>query len=202
MFDRYLHWLFLLMPNNSSRGIDVMPYFYAELFVWTLLFSCLHYLTPFVLKQKFPQWFQKLDSKKRSDISAYVICLIHHIVIVPRSWIHCFVDLMRSDSELASINYAYQEARVTPFCVGYLFGDTIGYAIPQALNGRFEYLVHHILSSSLALSIVSGPGEFNKLIPASLMPDITQLVYNISWLLKVVPFGQDKLALPSVIKCY
>ncbi|KAJ1421379.1 TLC domain-containing protein [Ochromonadaceae sp. CCMP2298] len=104
--------------------------------------------------------------------------------MVPTAWVHVYSDSVLTAAEAAVVKYALVEAYVGPFCVGYLMGDTIAFAVPEAFRGRFEYLVHHVLTIWLIITAMFGPGNLCRYIPHLLLCDTTNIFFNSAWLLR------------------
>ena len=79
------------------------------------------------------------------------------------------------------MDFGQKEALVSPFCCGYLIADLFIFAIPHL---SLEYTLHHILTLIIVLGGISGHNSIARFIPHMLVADLTQLLYNSSWLLR------------------
>lgn len=169
---------------HQLTTIEVFPNFFTETLWWTLFFTGFFLVTSKALKTLFPKWQGSLSSKKQKELPAYIVCLFHHIVRVPNAWIHVLSDFYRIDSEAATMSYCVIEAGVGPFAIGYLTGDLICFAIPEALRGEFEFLIHHV-----AIIVIVSYSTFQhpyvcRWIPHLLICDTTNLLFNTAWILR------------------
>ena len=82
----YWKYLSCSIPKSKS-GIEYMPFFYRDTIAMTCAFTVLYILLPIFAKIFFNKWFYKLDKKKQDDFPSYAVCLIHHFLLVPRSWL-------------------------------------------------------------------------------------------------------------------
>jgi len=176
------------IPSNDLQptGIDILPDITIDTGIWTGIFSILFLLVPIISKYINKQWYDKLEKRKRNELPSYIVCLFHHFNMVPRAWFHVIADFLQSNDVI--INYAEKEAVVAPFCLGYLLSDTLFYAIPEALLGKFEYIIHHILTIYLVISTLVAHGSITKFIPHLLICDTTNIFFNTAWLLRLTGF--------------
>jgi hypothetical protein len=172
-----------LRDENQSGSwksvIETIPYFLHYTICWSSLFSLLFVVVPYVTSITFPRWFSSLEPRKRREYPSYVVCLVHHLALVPLAWYLLFQDINLSESEFASFNYINAIGYVGPFCIGYLVSDTIFFALPELLlHQKFEYICHHVLSIYLVISTMTGPSPFCKFIPHLLICDTTNILFN------------------------
>lgn len=196
MLLNYIKFVLRPQPTHSTTtGFDNVPYFWHKLIFWTSFFTILFFVVTFVSKKLFPEWYSKLDARKRREFPSYVVCLVHHFAMVPRAWLHIYQDFLRTEAELAVIHYASVEATIAPFCLGYLLGDTICFAIPELLKGKWEYIIHHILTSWLVTASMFAPGHMMRYIPHLLICDTTNIFFNTAWLMRT----SESLAKTSIV---
>lgn len=165
------YWKFISYDDSeynnfsSDSGLDVMPKFRGDLIFFTILFSALFLSVPYFCRYFFSTWYSGLDKRKKKELPSYIVCLFHHISVVPTAWLHIQQDYFRIlsiDQNDSLINYALLEGTVAPFCLAYLISDTLFYALPEAWNYRLEYLIHHILTIYLVWATINAPGEMNR----------------------------------------
>lgn len=177
----------------SKAGIHYMPYFYRDVILMSLLFSLLYILVPLLTKIFFNDWYYKLDKKKQEDYPSYLVCLVHHFLLVPRSWIHVVQDYQRGNDSL--VDYGAMEVIVAPICIGYLISDTIFYAINEVFaHNKFDYVLHHICTLILVMfTIMSKDGSICKFIPLLLLCDTTNIFFNCAWLFRLSPKYRESI---------
>lgn len=186
---KYWSFIFRLVPpHHELRGIDVIPHFEVKVVIWSVIFSLLHIVIPVISKWLYPKWYASLEERKRREFPAYLACLFHHFAMVPRGIAHVYQDYIRPESELATIQYASLEATIAPFCIGYLVGDTLFYALPQMFRKDFEMIIHHIMTLWIVCSAIWAPGHFCRYIPHLMMCDLTNVFFNTAWILRAAGY--------------
>ncbi len=160
--------------------LDVYPNFWLYTYLNTAFFCSLFLLFPYVMNTFFKDWYNNLEKDKRKDLPAYVVCLFHHVVIVPWSFSRIFADVIRSgNSEV--YDYTTTELDVVPVLVGYLFADAVCSAIPQL---QWEYIIHHAITLYLTFAgSFSGAQQLIRFIPHLLASDFTQ-VRTLMWVVQ------------------
>ena len=181
------YWEFLSRPTSAistTRGIDVLPFFTRDVVILTAFFSSIYLLTNVLLTTLWPNWHRSLEQRKRSELPSYVLCLVHHFVAVPTAWYRVTQDWYHPST--IEIDYAPLTATIAPWCIAYLITDTIFYALPEVMRGKFDYITHHVLVLSLVISSLFGPGSLLRYIPLLLISDSTNIFFNLAWLLRLV----------------
>jgi len=184
------YWEFLNRPLGKHTSVfDVSHSLYTDTFLCTAAFSALFILTPIVSNAFFPKWYNGMEKKRRFDFKSYFVCLFHHFYVVPVSWYHIYLDYIAPKSQYNLIIYAQSEIFFIPFCLGYLLTDTAFYAVPEVFKGKFEYIIHHVLTVTLVLSssIFGQHSGVNRYIPHLLVSDTANLFFNIAWILRTTP---------------
>jgi hypothetical protein len=184
------YWEFLNRPLGKHTSVfDASTTLYRDTILSTAAFSALFILTPIVSNIFFPKWYNNMDKKRKFDFKSYFVCLFHHCYVVPVSWYHIYLDYIAPKSQYNLISYAHSEIFFIPFCLGYLLSDTAFYAVPEIFRGKFEYIIHHILTVTLVLSssICGQHSGVNRYIPHLLISDSANLFFNIAWILRTVP---------------
>lgn len=173
--------------------MEAVPDIYYKTIVWSAFFTILHLVTPFIVKTVFPKWFASLNARDRKDFASYIVCTIHHVVMVPMAWLHIYRDYLLTPAVAATVKYAVVESPVAPFVIGYLVGDTLCYAIPEMFALRFEFIIHHVLTLSMVITSLVGPGNFNRFIPHLIICDSTNVFFNFAWILRRSGFKGSNL---------
>lgn len=187
------YWQFLNRPASSSsitRGIEALPNLLRDTIVITIIFSIIFLLVNPFISKAFPAVFKSLPGRKKTELPSYVLCLVHHIVAVPFAWITIYRDFNLTAEAMATIDYAPITGVIAPWCISYLVADTVFFAIPEAFTGKFEYIIHHVLTLSLVVSSLFAPGPIMRFIPHLLISDTTNLLFNTAWLVRL--FGEKK----------
>lgn len=182
------YWTFLNRPSStlsSTTGIDALPNFLFDTVLFTALFSSIFLLVNPLLSIFFPRKFNNFSSRKKKELPSYVLCLVHHIIAVPFAWRNIINDLNLGDEAAAMVDYAPITAIIAPWCIAYLVADTMFFAVPEALTGKFEYIIHHVLTLFLVTSSLFAPGSILRFIPHLLISDTTNIFFNTAWLIRL-----------------
>lgn len=172
-----------------SSGASAVPDFPLKVFLWSMLFTGMNFLVPFLAKHHLTTWYDNLTERKRHEMPAYAVCLIHHFILVPVAWQHIWTDIGNTPSH----DYSLSEGWVAPISLGYLIGDTFGCAFPEALRGKFDLLLHHIFTLWLVWSTIWAPAQMMRFTPHLLICDSTNLCFNTAWLLRTTSWKDGKL---------
>jgi TLC domain len=182
------YWLFLNRPSSvlsSNTGFDSLPYFLRDTAFFTALFSSIFLLVNPLLSFFFLRKFNDFPHRKKKELPSYVLCLVHHIVAVPFAWRNIINDLSLGNEAAAMVDYAPITAIIAPWCVAYLVADTMFFAVPEALAGKFEYIIHHLLTLFLVTSSLCASGSILRFIPHLLISDTTNIFFNTAWLIRL-----------------
>ena len=193
-----MYWEFVTRPPSTiptPSGLELLPNFIQDSLIWTVIFSLFFIAIPFFIKNFSFTWYESLEKRKKIELPSYCVCLIHHYFMVPRAWIHVFNDFILPINQYNLINYSLIEAKIAPFCMGYLISDTLFYALPQLINEmKYEYIIHHILTIYLVYcTISSNSGTINRFIPHLLICDTTNIFFNTAWLLRLTSMKNSLL---------
>jgi TLC domain len=196
----YSYWNFLNRPAPSSSvttGIEALPNVVRDTVLLTAFFSALFVaITPIVsviLKDR----FSALPRRKKHELPSYILCLVHHVVAVPVAWSHIYNDFNLTSEAVQIIDYAPITATIAPWCMAYLIADMMFFAIPEALVGKFEYILHHVLTLFLVISSLFAPGSILRFIPHLLISDTTNIFFNSAWLIRLLG-GKGSILLSSL----
>jgi TLC domain len=182
------YWLFLNRPSSAlsvTTGFDSLPNFLRDTALFTALFSLVFLLVNPLLSAFFLRKFNDFPPRKKKELPSYVLCLVHHIVAVPFAWRNIINDINLEDEAAAMVDYAPITAIIAPWCIAYLVTDTMFFAVPEALAGKFEYIIHHFLTLFLVTSSLFAPGSILRFIPHLLISDTTNIFFNTAWLLRL-----------------
>ena len=191
-----LYWKFITREPPTApgpSGLDVLPNIVSDSLFWSAAFSVLFTAVSWLAKVVFKDWYYSLERRKQTEFPSYVVCLFHHFRVVPFAWWHIYQDWYLTSQQALVVQYAPKEVLVAPFCIGYLVADTLFYAFPEALKGKFEYIIHHVLTLFLVLSTIVGPGSITRFIPHLLICDTTNIFFNSAWILRLTQFKSSAL---------
>lgn len=185
----YYNFISRPLPTDPGpTGLEVMPNIVVDTIFYSLFFTAINLLIPVLLKLFYSNWYYSLEKRKQFEIASYIACLFHHFLMVPRGWVHIYNDYLLSAVQSKTIHYAMIESSIAPFSIGYLIGDTITYAIPEAIRGKYEYIIHHILTLALVISSLSAPGNIARFIPHLLICDTPNVFFNVAWVLRAMGY--------------
>ncbi len=136
------YWSFLSRPLPSPKrvpGFAGLGNFWMNLTLWTIFFSVLHKIAPIIIKKMYPKWYDSLSQRKKNDLPAYVVTMVHHLTAVPVGWYIVICDYY-GWVDFSNIVYPYDflENLVIPFCLANVIADTFWYALPECFHMRFE----------------------------------------------------------------
>lgn len=183
------YWEFI--NRNLSEHTEVSVFskcdnFYYKSFMWGLYFSVSYSLIDYTIRSVFPRWYHSLEEKKRKELAPNCACMVHHAVVASWSIYHILLDYFKTDEELRETNYSELYAVIVPFTFGYFIGDTVMFAIPEMFKNHFEYVIHHIFSISITLSIITITGPAIRFIPHTLIIEVSSLLFAFTSVLRAV----------------
>jgi hypothetical protein len=189
MLTNYYHLVSRAPDIVMPKAVLSFPYFYESAAAWSVAFTLFSLAIPIAAKFFFPKWYNNLDLKKQKEVPSYIMCLVHHFVQVPWAWYVVIYDFTLTDQAVSTLNYPLINAGAGSFFIGYTIGDTLTYSIWEAFQGKFEYMIHHVLILSLIFTTVEGgDGQIVKWIPHLLLCDTTNIFFNSAWLLRTMDF--------------
>ena len=157
--------------------------------LWVSFFAILQVCVPRLLDLMWPVWWQVLPLKKKKEIPPCLVSLIHHFVVV----IYGLYLIWMYHSNGSYIT-STEVNLIAPFIYGYLVGDTAAYAIPEALEGRVEFLVHHALGLWLVpAAINSKHPELLIFCPHFLITELSSIFFSIGWILRSTSYKDSVL---------
>lgn len=146
----------------------------------------------------FPKHLPILSERKRTDFISYGCSFVHHIVVVPMAIYRiATLQLNLSDDVISLFPFAttvYQavndqnksilSCECAPFSFGYLAADTLMYAVPEALAGRYEYLVHHVLGMGLFYVVPLLSSDVAMYCSRVLIMESTSIFFTLAYVLR------------------
>lgn len=173
----------------SSVGIDFSLLFNERTLLFTLYFSLIHGGLWYCLPMVFPTWWKSLAPKKHREMVPCIANLFHHFVVAPAglyiAYRHYFVASKVTTEEIVL---------VSPFCFGYLIADTLFFALPQLLQGKYDYMIHHLLGIYLIGAAFSATNPDVLIVAAHLMiSELSTIVLNIGMVLRKTSYKDSSI---------
>ena len=121
-----------------------------------------------------------LVARKKSDLVACMCGMVHHLVVVTIG-----VALLYANYSTGYVLAPAELHHITPFVYGYLLGDTIFYCTVEAMGGRFEYLIHHIVGMMLIGGALNAKDPMILLFaPHMLITEISTFLFGLGYCLR------------------
>jgi len=186
------YWSFINRPPPSieiPQGISAISNFYQKTLVFTIAFSLIYSAIPWICARYHKNWYDNLDKRKKIELPTYIVCLLHHSFVVPRSVLHIYRDFLLNSSQAAIVNHAANEINIVPFNIGFFIADSLWIALPDLiLRGKGEIMMHHIFTLGLGYSGLYAPGELCRFIPHLGLTELSNALFNAAWLLRVAGY--------------
>eukprot|EP01031_Cornospumella_fuschlensis_P041381 gene41381-50497_t len=188
------YWDFLARTPPSMvmpSGVSGCENFYFKTTLCSTVFTLLFAVVPFLAQTLFPKWYESLNARKKKEMPSYVVCMFHHFYLVPIAW-YCMVqDFYRQPGPF---DYSAIYGFMSPISLGYLIGDTLGYALPELIfHGKTEYMIHHVLSMWLVSVSIFRDGRILRYIPHLLICDSTNIFFNTAWLMRTTSWKDSAI---------
>lgn len=147
---------------------------------WSAFFGMLHFGLPRFLLSVYPEWWNGLTERKKYDLTSTMIGMIHHFVVVVTGFLLFYWNYtsgyILSPSELAIIS---------PFVYGYLIGDTLFFTTYEAMNGRYEYLIHHVVGIFLVGGALNAKNpKLLLFVPHMLITELSTFLFGAGFVLR------------------
>jgi hypothetical protein len=173
------------VDREMPTALEVVPNFYLHSAYYSFYFLILMASVPSAMKNWFPKWYNSLDTKKKSELPAYLTSMLHHLTVVPLAWYCIFNDFVADDPYNKPYDHGAFLRFAAPFCVAFVVADTFYYAIPLMSRGNFEYVLHHALALWMTYSLLSSSGHLIRYFPHIVICDTTNGVFNMAWILRL-----------------
>jgi hypothetical protein len=215
--------------EREANYLDIFPHYGVDCLAWSCVFIALYSFMPMIVQSISPTMFagetflhpippliylfsSGLTPKKKIDFNSYVCSLVHHIIVVPIA----FYRLMTLNSMTVpfSLFSRYNLQNITPdtsqlfhcdaapFSFGYLFSDTLLYALPEALYRKNrEYLYHHSLGLCLFLAVPYLSPDLSPYCGRILIMESTSIFFTTAYLLRNYGFSSSPLV-PLLEFCF
>jgi hypothetical protein len=124
----------------------------------------------------FARAFPALDARTCGKAAGWVSALVHHAYVVLIS-LRC----LRSEFTSGAVDIPAMLEGVTLTCA-YLLNDTLATALPDALRGQYDYLLHHALSIAMTGSVIAySPSRLLRLAPHLWLCEASAFGLGLSW---------------------
>jgi len=191
-----LYWQYLAAKENDWNldVISQLPHFYSHSLMWGIFFTALYPTFNVICREMFPKIYGQVTEAKRGEFMSYLVCLVHHGVVVPAGIYYVYNDIHRDVTELKTFNYAAEYAWIVPFIFGYFIADTVAFAVPRSIEGSHEYLFHHILGLGLIFSVVHiEDGVVVKLCPHMFICELSSCFFTFAYLCRLCGYRGSSL---------
>lgn len=186
------YWEFLsrsLPPPRNTVGLASIPHFSRNTIIWSIFFTILNLLVPKVLASFYGKWYNQLPIRKKEELPPYIVSMLHHLTAVPFAWYLLAGDLQgQVEYNDTDPTFSFFQQIVIPFCIGNVVGDTFCFAIPQAMRGNLEFIIHHVLTVWMVVALVGGEANFARYFAHLLICDTTNVFFCTAWLLRLAGF--------------
>lgn len=141
------------------------------------VYGCVQYWC----KTLYRTWFAELSPRKRAELPSFAIALIHHSVAVPFSIYHIYMDIFH----YGDVNYGELYSIIVPFTMGFFIADLMMYTVPEAMEGRYIYLLHHIFAVVLLIGAFKADASVVRFMPHMLLMELSSLLFALAWFLRL-----------------
>jgi hypothetical protein len=171
------------------------PEFIKAVGFWAVIFLIAHQIFEPVARLIMPQTYAGLTPQKKKDLSTYVISTIHHFVVVPYATQFVLKDILNYLSDPSAVspshfNEFYSNYGVISFSVGFFFGDGLAFYVPEALQGRPIYLIHHIFSICMLCTTKHFSGVTLQGTPLMFLVEMSTAFFNLAWICRCLSNGK------------
>lgn len=191
---------FILETYKDTRLADELaspfhPEFMKAVGFWAIVFFLAHQIFEPLAKLIIPKTYAGLKPQKKKDLSTYVISTIHHLVVVPYVTQFILKDIFNyfadpSPVPASHFNEFYSNYGVISFSVGFFFGDGIAFYVPEALQGRPVYLIHHIFSVCMLCATKHFYGVTLQGTPLMFLVEMSTAFFNLAWICRCLSNGK------------
>jgi len=189
------YWQYMTRQKLNQElptPFEMVPDFFLHTAGVSLFFMMVMYLIPVVMAKFYPNWYNTLNDRKKEELPAYLSSMIHHISVVPLAW-HVISNDFTNPEFCTTPQMVIFMRFACPLCVGFVVADTFFYAIPLALRGNFEYIIHHALAIWMTVALLGGSGHLIRYFPHIIICDTTNTVFNFAWFLRLTGFKDTSL---------
>ena len=119
--------------------------------------------------------FAALDRKTQLGAAGWASALIHHAAVCALSLAALRAEFARGVVDLVGLT-----GGVSWTCA-YLLCDTLVTAVPNALEGSFDYLLHHCLGIAVTCLTLAAPASVLRLAPHVWLCELSAFGLGVSW---------------------
>jgi hypothetical protein len=190
--------------SNRIIFSEVFVDVYRDIFVWSAFFFFVYLILPYLLPRVFSTLYERIPPQKRNAVTSYLCSLIHHIVVVPVA-IHRVMTIENSEfvssimlshsQPLSGHAKAMMHCESAPFMSGYLVADFFLFAIPEALKGKYEFFVHHLLALGVVCIVPYITVEVAPLCSRVMIMEMTSIFFAMAYILRSVGYAKSFVVL-------
>jgi hypothetical protein len=162
------------------------PWDFLAAAAWkTALLAALSLGLPHVFARLFPA----MEARTASKAASWVSALVHHTYVV-------LLSLAALQAQLAAPGEAAIPAMLggVTWTVAYLLSDTLTTAVPDALAGQYDYLLHHGLAIAMTGLVVGWlPAKLLRLAPHLWLCEVSAFGLGLSWACQKAGLGASLL---------
>lgn len=107
--------------------------------------------------------------------------LVHHAVAVPFSIYHIYMDVYVYDM----VDYTQLYVIIIPFTLGYFISDLVIYTLPEAMQGRYTYFLHHVFALVLLVGVFEADSVVVRFLPHMLLMELSTIFFTWAWFLRL-----------------
>lgn len=137
----------------------------------------------------FLRLFPAMEARTAGKAAGWVSALVHHTYVVALS-------LAVLQQQLATPGEAAIPAMLggVTWTVAYLLSDTLTTAVPDALAGQYDYLIHHGLAIAMTGLVIGGfPAKLLRLAPHLWLCEASAFGLGLSWTCQKAGLGASSL---------
>lgn len=182
------YYSFMMRDQRGDQVTTILDIYPLEtamphVLIWSLIFIALSSAGDLLVPLLCPLYYQRLEDKKRKEMSSYITSTIHHVYVVGYGAWTIYMDMQRPPSDY-DYDYKLNMMQFIPVVSGYLFSDIVYCAIPDFLNGKMDTIGHHILGVAICFSAFLLNSSIARFIPHLLICESSSLVFNLAWIFK------------------
>lgn len=188
MIQQYWNYMTRMVDHELPSGMQSLPNLWRDTAIWSVFFTLFMLATPVYFKKFHGKWFEGLDKRKKVEFPPYFVSMFHHLTVVPVAWYYVYLDAQLADYSNGQLDYSWFVGFVVPLATGFVVGDTVCFAIFEALHGVPEYIIHHILTLWMIFALLNAPGQLTRYFPHMLICDTTNIFFNTAWLARLAGY--------------
>lgn len=181
----YSYWQFLLRESKvdviedgsavpSYIGGYIRDTWFQDFIFYLLSYIALTLSAPFILR-KLSKSYRELDLRTQKMCAVHIAAVMHHLYVTPFS-----ISLIMDDFQKGSVDPA-RTVSFHPFSTAYLVSDIIFASIPDALDGKYLMLFHHLLGLGLSGASYFATTQVARWVPHFLICEASSIPFVFMW---------------------